>query len=95
MEVRGETPPAALLDDIVKTVQDRYLGLEALALASLRERANKTRNLYALPPIPGAAENDEDKVALARAWLRCWLPIGFWLNSMPTAWYKRPKAYCV
>ena len=29
---------AALLDDIVKTVQDRYLGLEALALASIRER---------------------------------------------------------
>jgi len=91
MEVRGETPPAALLDDIVKTVQDRYLGLEALALASLRERANKTKDLHALPPIPGVAENDEDKVALARAWLRCWRPVGFWLNSMPTAWYKRPR----
>lgn len=91
MEVRGETPPAALLDDIVKTVQDRYLGLEALALASLRERANKTKDLHALPPIPGIAETDEDKVALARAWLRCWRPVGFWLNSMPTAWYKRPR----
>ena len=91
MEVRGETPPAALLDDIVKTVQDRYLGLEALALASLRERASKTKDLRALPPIPAIAENDEDKVALARAWLRCWRPVGFWLNSMPTAWYKRPR----
>jgi len=91
MEVRGETPPAALLDDIVKTVQDKYLGLEALALASLRERANKTKDLHALPPILGVAENDEDKVALARAWLRCWRPVGFWLNSMPTTWYKRPR----
>ena len=33
----------------------------------------------------------EDKVALARAWLRCWRPVGFWLNSMPTTWYKRPR----
>lgn len=90
MEVRGETPPAALLDDIVKTVQDKYLGLEALALASLRERANKTTELHALPSIPGIAENDEDKVALARAWLRCWRSVGFWLNTMPTTWYKRP-----
>lgn len=90
MEVRGETPPAALLDDIVKTVQDKYLGLEALALASIRERANKTKDLHALPPIPGIAETDEDKVALARAWLRCWRSVGFWLNTMPTAWYKRP-----
>ena len=37
---------------------------------------------------PGAAfASDEDKVALARAWLRCWRPVGFWLNSMPSTWY--------
>jgi hypothetical protein len=59
-------------------------------LASLRERANKTKELHALPSIPGIAENDEDKVALARAWLRCWRSVGFWLNTMPTTWYKRP-----
>lgn len=91
METKTEVPPAALLDDIVKTVQDRYLGLEALALASIRERANKTKALHALPDIPGIAENDEDKVALARAWLRCWRSVGFWLNSMPSTWYKRPR----
>ena len=91
IETKTEVPPAALLDDIVKTVQDRYLGLEALALASIRERANKTKDLHALPDIPGVAENDEDKVALARAWLRCWRPVGFWLNSMPSTWYKRPR----
>lgn len=90
-EMRSETPPDALLDDIVKTVQDRYLGLEALALASLRERSGKTKDLHALPAIPGVAETDEDKVALARAWLRCWRSAGFWLNAMPPVWYKRPR----
>ena len=89
METRSEIPPAALLDDIIKTVEDRYLGLEALALASIREKASKTKELQALPDIPGIAENEEDKIALARAWLRCWRPVGFWLNSMPTTWYKR------
>lgn len=91
METRTEMPPEALLDDIVKTVEDKYLGLEALALASLCERANKSKAICALPAIPGLAENDEDKLALARAWLRCWRPVGFWLNSMPKVWYKRPK----
>jgi ATP-dependent helicase YprA (DUF1998 family) len=86
---KSHKPPASLLDDIVKTVQDRYLGLEALALASLREASEKTKDLYALPAIPGIAESEEEKVALARAWLRCWRPVGFWLSAMPTAWYKR------
>ena len=91
IETKTEMPPAALLDDIIKTVQDKYLGLETLALASIRERANRTKELHALPDIPGIADNDEDKVALVRAWLRCWRPVGFWLNSMPTTWYKRPR----
>jgi ATP-dependent helicase YprA (DUF1998 family) len=91
MEVRNDSPPEALLDDIVKTVQDKYLGLEALALASLCETANKSKDVHALPAIPGVAETNEDKIALARAWLRCWRSAGFWLNSMPNPWYKRPR----
>jgi ATP-dependent helicase YprA (DUF1998 family) len=91
MEVRNEKPPEALLDDIVKTVRDRHLGLEALALASLREAANKAKDVHALPPIAGVAETNEDKIALARAWLRCWRSEGFWLNAMPNTWYNRPK----
>jgi len=35
--MRSENPPQALLEDIVTTVQDPFLGLEALALASLCE----------------------------------------------------------
>lgn len=88
---RGDPVPQALLDDIVKTVQDRYLGLEALALASLRESADKVTAVYALPVIPGLAETNEEKIGLARAWLRCWRSNGFWLNAMPPTWYKRPK----
>ena len=89
METKSERPPAGLLDDIVKTVENRYLGLEALALASIREKVSKSKDIHALPDIPGIAENDDDKIALARAWLRCWRPVGFWLNSMPENWYKR------
>ena len=92
MQVRNDRPPEALLDDIVKTVQDRFLGLEALALGSLAERGNKVGELHALTDIPGVAENPEDKVALARAWLRCWRSNGFWLNVMPNSWYKRPRS---
>jgi ATP-dependent helicase YprA (DUF1998 family) len=89
MEFVHETPPSALLDDIVKTVRDKHLGLEALALASLREIGNKQRDIIALPKIPGIAETDEEKIALVRAWLRCWKSEGFWLNLMPTGWYNR------
>ncbi|MGF9566946.1 DEAD/DEAH box helicase [Neorhizobium sp. BT27B] len=84
-----ETPPSGLLDDIVKTVRDPHLGLEALALASLCETARKQRDIIALASIPGLAETNEDKIALGRAWLRYWKREGFWLSRMPTGWYKR------
>ncbi|TCL68448.1 DEAD/DEAH box helicase [Rhizobium sp. BK251] len=89
MEFVHETPPSALLDDIVKTVRDKHLGLEALALASIRETANRRKDIIALPKIPGIAETDEEKIALVRAWLRCWKADGFWLNLMPIGWYNR------
>lgn len=91
MEMRGERPPEALLDNIVTTVQDRFLGLEALALASIVERPKHTAALEKLPDIPGVAESPETKVGLARAWLRCWSKNGFWLNTMPPVWWKRPR----
>lgn len=94
-ELRSERPPVALLDDIYKTVQDMHLGLEALALASLAERADKSAALAkALESIDGVAESDEDKLALARTWLRCWSRrrLGFWLNAMPTNWWMRPTS---
>jgi ATP-dependent helicase YprA (DUF1998 family)/Zn finger protein HypA/HybF involved in hydrogenase expression len=89
--MRSETPPQALLEDIVKTVQDPFLGFEALALASLGERAQLTSALVKLPDVPGVAETPEAKIALARAWLRCWRRHGFWLARMPTTWWNRSK----
>lgn len=92
MEIRNERPPEALLDNIITTVQDRFLGLEALALASIVERSKHTAALGKLPAIPGIAETPEAKVGLARAWLRCWQNNGFWLSAMPPVWWRRPRS---
>lgn len=92
VKMRATFPPRALLEDIVSTVQNPFLGLEPLALASLCERAELTPKLEKLPAIPGLAETTESKIALARAWLRCWRNNGFWLAGMPTTWRNRSRA---
>lgn len=91
-QIRSERPPEALLEQIVTTVQDRFLGFEALALASLTERLDLTTSLHELPPIPGIAETDETKAELTRTWLRCWQSYGFWLGAMPPVWGQRPRS---
>ena len=91
-EIRNARPPEALLDQIVSTIQDRFLGFEALALASIAERSKHTADLQKLPSIAGIAETPDAKVELARAWLRCWQNRGFWLSSMPLVWWRRPRA---
>ena len=92
MDIGNTRPPEALLDQIVATVQDRFLGLEALALASIAERSRHTADLQQLPPIEGIAETSDAKVELARAWLRCWQSRGFWLSSMPPVWWRRSRS---
>ena len=92
MQIRSERPPEALLEQIVTTVQDRFLGFEPLALASLAERDNLTPRLHELPSIPGVAETNEAKAELVRAWLRCWQSYGFWLGAMPPVWGQRPRS---
>lgn len=92
IKMRSETPPQALLEDLITTIRDPFLGFEALALASLCERSELTAKLQKLPAIAGLAETPEAKVALARAWLRCWRSYGFWLSQMPTSWWKRPRS---
>lgn len=89
VEIRGDDdPPESLLGDIIATLQDRSLGLEALAVASIGERADKTAILHGLPNIPGVADTPDKKIALARAWIRGWHRAGFWLKSMPGKWYQ-------
>ena len=92
IKLRSERPPEALLDNIVTTIRDRFLGFEALALGTLVERQELTTSLERLPSIPGLVETAEAKVGLARAWLRCWQRHGFWLNAMPPVWWKRPRS---
>jgi ATP-dependent helicase YprA (DUF1998 family) len=92
MTFRSERSPASLLDDIYKTLSDKFLGLEPLALASLAESADKTAKIGNLPDIPGVAECCEHKVALVRAWLRCWQRNGFWMTAMPTTWWLRSRS---
>jgi len=92
MEMRNERPPESLLDNVITTIQDRFLGFEALALASIVERSKHTADLEKLPDIPGVAETPEAKVVLARAWLRCWQNNGFWLSAMPPVWWRRPRS---
>ncbi|MBV8800897.1 MAG: DEAD/DEAH box helicase [Alphaproteobacteria bacterium] len=92
MQFRSEKPPEALLDDIINTIQNPFLGLEPLALASLCETTTITEALTKLPDIPGIADTPQTKVELTRAWLRCWRNFGFWLNAMPSTWFMRPRA---
>ena len=85
--VRGSPPPESLLRAITTSLNDRYYGLESLALASIAERPNHSSKIIALPDIPNCAQSDAEKIALARIWLRCWMRHGFWLGHMPQAWW--------
>ena len=92
LELRSMRPPEALLESIVRTFADPFLGLEPLALASIRERDRLRPNVTGLPDLPGIAESDESKLGLVRAWLRGWRRQGFWLNTMPPVWWLRSRA---
>lgn len=89
VRLRSSAPPESLLRAITKSLADRYYGLESLALASIIERPEPSLNIIALPDVPGYAQTDQQKIALVRAWLRCWNRPGFWLSRMPPAWWLR------
>jgi ATP-dependent helicase YprA (DUF1998 family) len=89
VRLRASAPPEALLRAITTSLLDRYYGLEALALASLVERAEHTPKIVVLPDILGVAHTPDEKVALGRMWLRCWRRAGFWLSRMPPAWWLK------
>ena len=88
MNLRSSNPPQALLRSIMKTITDRYYGLESLALASITEKSEHSPKIVSLPDIPGHAESNEEKLAVARAWLRLWTRPGIWLSRMPIAWWS-------
>lgn len=88
VNARSEAPPVALLRGIVKTITDRWYGFQSLALGSLAE-ADGVRNqlLAALPALPGVAEEDDERLALARLWINQWISPGIWFPKMPGAWW--------
>jgi ATP-dependent helicase YprA (DUF1998 family) len=90
---RASRPPESLLRMIVNSLGDRYYGLEALALASLRERADQTVWIEALPDIPNFATTSEQKLATVRAWIRCWGRAGLWMGQMPPAWRNSERQF--
>ena len=89
LKLRGSAPPESLLRSITKSLADRYYGLESLAFASLIECREHAPKILGLPDVPGYAQSHDEKIALARTWLRCWRRSGFWLSRMPLAWWLR------
>ncbi len=92
-KMRASRPPESLLRAIVKSLGDRYYGLESLALASLVERPDHTSTLEALPEITGLALTQDQKLAVARAWIRCWGRVGLWMSQMPPAWWGSSREF--
>ena len=89
VRLRASAPPESLLRAITNSIADRYYGLESLAVASLIERFEHESKIHSLPDVPGYAQSQDEKTALARVWLRCWRRPGFWLSRMSPAWWLR------
>jgi ATP-dependent helicase YprA (DUF1998 family) len=87
IKLRPSRPPQSLLKAITKCLVDRYYGLESLALASIVETSEHSAKIDALPDLPGFAYTSAQKLAVVRAWLRCWKRVGFWLSGMPPEWW--------
>lgn len=66
--------PDALLEELLGVIQDRYIGLDAIALGALTVRPGKKKEnlLKSLPDIAGFATTEADKLSLVGFWLRCW-----------------------
>ena len=86
LEARSERLPKSLLRLLVGAITDRYYGLQSLALATVRERNAITPRITSLPPIPGRAESDDQKIYLARTWISQWSTVGIWFGDMDADW---------
>lgn len=88
VKYRNESAPESLLKEIVNTINDKFTGLEALAIASLSTKSDFDEIINELPNIPGIAENLETKSAIVQFWVRNWQRQGYWLKDMPGSWWK-------
>jgi ATP-dependent helicase YprA (DUF1998 family) len=89
MALINEKPPVNLTRAIVDTLRDNVLGLEALAVASVREAPKHSVKLVnTLPDLASLAETAETKLGIVRAWLRVWVrKPGVWFKDMPPGWW--------
>lgn len=84
----AQKPPANLTRSLVDILKDNILGLEPLAVATVREAPVLTQKIHELPSIAGLAETPEEKLALVRVWLRAWVrKSGIWFKDMPDHWW--------
>jgi len=82
--------PARLMQAIFDALKHTNMGLdlEALAIATIAEVPAHANKIKKLPGLPGLAETDDEKLAVCRAWLRCWtLDPGIWFTDMPDGWW--------
>ena len=82
--------PISMLDELVSVLEDRYIGLEALALGSLTVMPRKKAELLnKLPDLPGFATTESAKLLLVGFWLRCWQKKHIWFEGMDDDLWQR------
>lgn len=87
-DLNSQKCPSNLLKGVLEVIRDNILGLEPLAIASICEAPSLSEKVKEFPPIAGLAETDEQKLELARAWLRAWVrQAGAWFADMPDQWF--------
>ena len=87
IEARSATPPISLLRGMVTTINDRWTGLQSLALASLSERERDRERILGALPTLAPFDADEQRLALVRLWISHWTAPGLWFPTMPSAWW--------
>lgn len=86
LDSRPQRPPRSLLLQLSDAITDRFYGFQALALATIRERPNLSAQFEQLPPLPGIAETEAQRLYLARLWISEWTKSGIWFSSMDASW---------
>ncbi len=82
--------PQRLMEGIVNALKHTNMGLdlEALAIGTVDESPKQSGKIVKLPDLPGVADSDEAKLAVCRAWIRCWTrDPGIWFTDMPDSWW--------
>jgi ATP-dependent helicase YprA (DUF1998 family) len=82
LRYRTERPPISLLKGMLDVLLSPYLGVEDLGLATITEKEEHQARIKQLREIPGFAESDEQKLELARLWIRSWGK-DIWLSQTP------------